>query len=151
MRLLAFAAIALVFQASAASAQTRTGELPRAEDGYFQELSRVGPNVWVLAQPKFVVQPAGNVTIIEQANGLGLVDAGGSPGAARRVIQQVRRLSRKPVKAVILTHWHGDHPQGLSEVLRAWPKARTIATKATQAHLRDPKTMNTPAQVDPAA
>jgi glyoxylase-like metal-dependent hydrolase (beta-lactamase superfamily II) len=97
------------------------------------------------------VQPIGNVTIIEQSDGLVLVDTGGSPGSARRIAAEIRRLSRKPVKAVVITHWHGDHPQGLSEILKAWPKARTIATRATQAHLSDRKTMNTPATFDAAA
>ncbi|MBL8770326.1 MAG: MBL fold metallo-hydrolase [Phenylobacterium sp.] len=102
-------------------------------------------------QPTFQVQPAGNVTVIEQAEGLVLVDTGGSPGAGRRVVETVRRLSPKPVKAVVITHWHGDHPQGLSEILKAWPAARTIATRATQSHLRTAKTMNTPAAPDAVA
>ena len=127
------------------------GELPRPEDGVLQQPVKVAPGVWALTQPRFQVQPVGNVTVIEQSDGLVLVDAGGSPGSARRIVQLVRGLSRKPVKAVIVTHWHGDHPQGLSEILKAWPDARTIATRATQAHLRAPETMNTPAAFDPAS
>lgn len=123
-------------------------EPPRQSDGVLHEVTTVAPGVWVLAQPRFQPQPAGNVTVIEQSDGLVLVDAGGSPGAARRVTALVRGLSRKPVKAVIVTHWHGDHPQGLAEILATWPKARTIATRATQAHLRNPATMNTPAAPD---
>jgi glyoxylase-like metal-dependent hydrolase (beta-lactamase superfamily II) len=124
---------------------------PRPEDGYFQETTKVAPGVWVLAEPRFQVQPIGNVTVVEQADGLVLIDAGGSPGSARRIVAAVRGLSSKPVKAVVITHWHGDHPQGLSEILKAWPAARTVATRATQAHLREAKTMNTPATFDGAA
>jgi len=132
-------------------AEAQEHELPRAEDGYFQETVKVAPGVWVLMEPRFQIQPIGNVTIIEQSDGLVVVDSGGSPGAGRRIVGMIRSISRKPVKAVVITHWHGDHPQGLSEVLRAWPNARTIATRATQAHLRDPKTMNSPAAPDPVA
>jgi glyoxylase-like metal-dependent hydrolase (beta-lactamase superfamily II) len=135
---------------SAAVAQPAP-EPPRATDGYFQETVKVAPGVWLLMEPKFVPQPIGNVTVIEQADGLVLVDAGGSPGAARRIVQVIRGLSPKPVTAVVITHWHGDHPQGLSEILKAWPQARTIATRATQAHLRTEKTMNTPGAPDAAA
>jgi len=124
--------------------------LPTPADGYFQEVRKVTEHVWVLAQPKFQVQPIGNVTVIEQSDGLVLVDSGGSPGAGRRVVERVRSLSKKPVKAVVVTHWHGDHPLGISEILKAWPRARTIATSATQEHLRTPKTMNTSAVPDPA-
>jgi glyoxylase-like metal-dependent hydrolase (beta-lactamase superfamily II) len=108
----------------------------------------VDKGVWLLAEPKFQLQPIGNVTVIEQRDGLVLVDAGGSPGAGRRIVDMVKALSPKPVKAVIITQWHGDKPQGLSEILKAWPGARTISTAATKAHLADPRTMNTPATPD---
>lgn len=141
------AALALALLAPGAA---NAAEPPVPPPGYVQELRPVADGVWVLAQPAFHVQPAGNVTVIEQADGFVLVDAGGSPGAARRVVEQVKTLGSKPVKAVIVTHWHGDHPQGLAEILAAWPRARTLATDATRAHLADPDTMNTPAVLDPA-
>jgi glyoxylase-like metal-dependent hydrolase (beta-lactamase superfamily II) len=121
---------------------------PAADTGYFQIVRQVDKGVWLLAEPKFQLQPIGNVTVIEQRDGLVLVDAGGSPGAGRRIVGMVKALSPKPVKAVIITQWHGDKPQGLSEILKAWPGARTISTAATKAHLADPRTMNTPATPD---
>jgi glyoxylase-like metal-dependent hydrolase (beta-lactamase superfamily II) len=121
---------------------------PAADTGYFQVARQVDTGVWLLAEPKFQLQPIGNVTVIEQRDGLVLVDAGGSPGAGRRVVGMVKSLSPKPVKAIIITQWHGDKPQGLSEILKSWPRSRTISTAATQAHLADPRTMNTPATPD---
>jgi len=118
---------------------------PAADIGYFQIVRPVTKGVWLLTEPKFQLQPIGNVTVIEQRDGLVLVDAGGSPGAGRRIVAMVKSLSPKPVKAVIISQWHGDKPQGLTEILKEWPNARTISTAATQAHLVDPKTMNTPA------
>lgn len=150
-RFCAVIAFALAPLAASAAQDNPAPEPPRAEDGYFAEVRHLAPGVWIFMQPRFQIQPAGNVTVVEQADGLVLVDTGGSPGAARRIIREIRKISDKPVKAVVITHWHGDHPQGLSEVIAAWPQARTIATRATQAHLRDPKTMNTPAVLDPAA
>lgn len=133
------------------AAQARDAAQVGADGAYLQQTMRLADGVWVLAQPGFLVQPAGNVTVIEQSDGVVLIDAGGSPGAARRVVEAVRRLTAKPVKAVVITHWHGDHPQGLSEILKAWPSARTIATRTTRAHLSHPKTMNTPASPDALA
>lgn len=127
-------------------AQPRADEL-RLE-GYEHELVRVDEGVWALAQAAFHVQPAGNVTVVEQADGFVLVDTGGSPGAARRVLAQVRALGDKPIKAVVLTHWHGDHVLGLEQLLAAWPDARTLASEATRAHLAEPATMNVPAELD---
>jgi len=121
---------------------------PAADIGYFQIIRPVTKGVWLLTEPKFQLQPIGNVTVIEQRDGLVLVDAGGSPGSGRRIVAMVKSLSSKPVKAVIITQWHGDKPQGLTEILKEWPNARTIATATTQAHLADPKTMNTPGAPD---
>jgi len=111
--------------------------LPTQQDGYFQTITRVADGVWLIAQPQpFHVQPIGNVVVVEQADGLVLVDGGGSPGAGRRIVELVRSVSRKPVKAVAITHWHGDHVLGLSSIVQAWPKADIIATDITDAHLR---------------
>ncbi|WP_293454496.1 MBL fold metallo-hydrolase [Phenylobacterium sp.] len=137
--------------APAPAGDIAAGPPATATAGGLQTRLDVAPGVWVLVETGFQVQPTGNVTIVEQADGLVLIDAGGSPGAGRRIVAQVRALSAKPVKAVVLTHWHGDHVQGLSEILAAWPAARTLATAATQAHLRDPGAMNSPASPDPAA
>jgi glyoxylase-like metal-dependent hydrolase (beta-lactamase superfamily II) len=125
---------------------------PLHEDGYYEIIEPITPRLWQIRQAKpFHLQPIGNVTVIDQADGLVLVDSGGSPGSGRRIIRLIRSVSDKPVKAVILTHWHGDHPLGLSEILKAWPQARTIATEATRAHLADPKTMNTAGAPDARA
>ena len=142
-------ALLTVFAFSARSV-AMAGRAKPSADGYFQAVVRVASGVWVLAEPRFQVQPIGNVTVIEQADGLVLVDAGGSAGAGRRIVELVRSISPKPVKAIFLSQWHGDKVQGLSELLRAWPNARTIATAQTRAHLADPKTMNTPATPDAA-
>lgn len=147
LRLVSLAVVCAVCCATDVSAS----EPNVVDDGYFQVVERIDLHVWVLVEPRFQIQPVGNVAVIEQTDGLVLVDSGGSPGSGRRVVAAIRRLSAKPVKAVILTHWHGDHVQGLSEVLKAWPGTETIATVATQAHLREPKTMNSPGAPDPAA
>ncbi len=109
---------------------------PTVEDGYFQSISPVDDGVWLISQPQpFHIQPIGNVTVVEQADGLVLVDAGGSPGAGRRIVELVRSVSDKPVKAVAITHWHGDHVLGLPAIVAQWPQAQVVATATTAAHL----------------
>lgn len=147
------AALALVLLSvlSSAAASAQPGSQAHAvdaSDGYEHERRAVADGVWALVQPKFFIQPAGNVTLIEQKDGFIVIDAGGSPGAARRVIEHVRALGPKPIKAVVITHWHGDHPQGLAEIVVAFPKVRTISTAVTRRHLQNPKTMNSPATPD---
>jgi glyoxylase-like metal-dependent hydrolase (beta-lactamase superfamily II) len=122
--------------AIAAPAPTPTPTLPSPDDGYFQQITRVGDGLWLIAQPQpFHIQPIGNVVVIEQSDGLVLLDSGGSPGAGRRIVELLATVSEKPVKAVALSHWHGDHVLGLSAIAQRWPKLEVIATATTAGHL----------------
>ncbi|MGZ8999099.1 MAG: MBL fold metallo-hydrolase, partial [Allosphingosinicella sp.] len=78
----------------------------------------------------------GNITIIEQDDGMVVIDSGGTAADGRRVVNYIRSISRKPVKALLFTHWHGDHPQGASEIRAEWPQARIISTPQTRDSLR---------------
>jgi len=107
-----------------------------AEQAYRQVPERVAPRVHVLRQAgEFQVSPVGNVLVVEQRDGLVLVDSGASRGSGERVVALVRGISRKPVKAVVITHWHNDHTLGLPAVLEAWPRAEVIASTGTERHM----------------
>lgn len=129
-----------------ASAQALSPEV-----GARQIAVRVAPGVHVLHQAEvFQPAPIGNVTVIEQTDGLVLVDTGGSRGEGERVVALVRGISLKPVKAVIITHWHNDHPLGLSAVLAAWPGAEVISTARAAQDIRAGLLGDFPTSPDPA-
>jgi hypothetical protein len=50
---------------------------------------------------------ASTINMIEGTNGIIIVDTGQTPAAAREALAEFRKLTAKPVKAVILTHSHG--------------------------------------------
>lgn len=109
---------------------------PVEADGYYEIIEAVAQGVLVIRQAEpFHVQPSGNVTVIEQSDGLVMVDGGGSPGAARRIAALIRSVSTKPVKALIITHWHGDHSLGFGTLKAMWPEMEVIATEQTVARL----------------
>lgn len=112
-----------------------------ATDGYLYEMSRLDSGIYLFASPEpFHVQPYGNVIAVEQVDGFVLFDSGGTPAAADRILGYLDRLApEKPVKAVIISHWHGDHLNGLRTIKQRWPEARTIATDATRTNLGDPR------------
>jgi glyoxylase-like metal-dependent hydrolase (beta-lactamase superfamily II) len=118
--------------------------------GYEYQLRRLTDRVHVIAQAEpFHVQPLGNVTVVEQQDGFVLIDAGGSRGSAERIVALVRRIGSKPVKAIVLTHWHADHSLGAATLMAAWPGAELIATRATARHLAGPEmAMYDPAKED---
>ena len=45
-------------------------------------------------------------------DGLVIVDTGMFPGDAKAVLEEFRKISDLPIKAIILTHGHGDHTGG---------------------------------------
>lgn len=99
----------------------------------------LAPGVHLLAEPEsFAGNLSGNVTLIEQQGGIVLVDSGNSIGDGRRVVAYVRALTDKPVTAVMITHWHNDHPLGIAAIRAAWPHVRIIATPQTRAGLLGP-------------
>lgn len=79
-----------------------------------------------------------NIVLIEQADGVVVIDTGVTRADGERVVRYVRSWTKKPVKAVVFTHWHNDHPQGASAIVAAWPKARVIATAATRVGIDGP-------------
>jgi glyoxylase-like metal-dependent hydrolase (beta-lactamase superfamily II) len=104
-----------------------------AEDGYLQIIEKLGDGLWVIRQAQpFHLQPIGNVVIVEQDRQLVVIDGGGSPGAGRRIVAMIESVSPKPVGAIVVTHWHGDHTLGLSALAERWPKARIIASAQTR-------------------
>ncbi len=109
------------------------------EDAWSYAIDRITPRVTLIYRPDpFRIPVEGNVTVIEQSEGLVVVDAGGAPGAGARIVSRIRELSDKPVRAVVLTHWHGDHNYGLPAFVEAWPEVEIIATEKTRDAMRGP-------------
>lgn len=88
-------------------------------------LRAVVPGVWFY-QGDFLSTGQCNSVVIERKNDFVIVDAN-SPGGAAAVQAEVRRLSSKPVRYVLLTHHHGDHIYGNALWTRAG--AITVAHK----------------------
>ncbi len=54
-----------------------------------------------------------NAGVVVTDEGVVLIDALGSPSLAQLLMQQVRKITDKPVVKVIVTHYHADHVLGL--------------------------------------
>lgn len=110
--------------------------LSSAERDMKEEIRRVAPHVYMIHAPMaFGPAPLANQMLVEQRDGLVLIDAGKTRGAGERIVRLIRSVSAKPVKAVIVTHWHPDHVMGLGPVMEAWPSAIVISSALTRDHL----------------
>ena len=96
----------------------------------------ITPGVHLLTVPRnYYAAAVSNVTLIEQSDGLVVIDSGLAAGHGRAIVNYARMMSAKPIKAVAITHWHNDHPQGVSAIRDAFPNVRIIATGTTERHM----------------
>ncbi|HEX6218905.1 MAG TPA: MBL fold metallo-hydrolase [Sphingomicrobium sp.] len=133
---LSLAASLLILGAAAPAALAQTPVAPASVESAFGTLmppERVAERVWVMRQPdRLWAAVIGNVAIIEQEDGVVLIDSGGTIPDGRDIVRAVATLTSKPIKAVAITHWHNDHPLGLPGILETYPKARIISTPVTR-------------------
>lgn len=64
-----------------------------------------------------------------------VVDTGGANSLAKQMIAELRRLTSKPVRYVINTHWHDDHILGNAAYKEAYPQAEFVAHAAMREYL----------------
>ena len=140
MRTIHLAAVAFLSLSVAASLPAATQIPAAAVDVAPFVAHRVQPKVHLLSTPDDYFGPViGNVTLIEQRDGFVVVDSGLNAANGRAVVRYARTLADKPIKAVLITHWHNDHPQGVSAIRDAFPKVRIIATRETEAGMLGPE------------
>src|SRR5215207_792984 len=117
--------------ASGIPMHSSAAEPPPAGTPGQQIIEKIAEGVWVARQPDGWWQVvSGNAMIVEQSDGLVLFDAG-SVGDGTRLVALIQSISDKPVKAVGISHWHGDHFLALPKLLDKWPSMRIIATQST--------------------
>src|SRR5881296_1996678 len=84
-----------------------------------------------IAKPAYKVNC--NAVIILLDDGVLVVDTHSKPSAARALIEQIKKLTPKPVKFVVNTHFHWDHYQGNEAYPSSWPAGvEIISSEATR-------------------
>src|SRR4051812_40025578 len=137
MRRLSLAILAAGLLATQAHAMT--GDAAQAARGFARQTVAVAPRVHLIFKPHPTDPPfEGNVVVIEQSKGLVVVDAGGSPVSGRNVVARIRKLTKKPVRWLVYTHYHGDHNLGAGAFRAAWPGVVIVSTAKTRENMTGP-------------
>ena len=96
-------------------------------------VERVAPGIYatIRSEPPGEAFESNSVFIVGDS-GVIVVDAQSNLPATREVLTALRRITRKPVTALILTHWHFDHITGASVYRDAFPGVAIITHTRTQ-------------------
>lgn len=88
-----------------------------------------------IAKPAYKVNC--NAAIILLGDSVLVVDTHSKPSAARALIEQIKKITPKPVKYVVNTHFHWDHYQGNQVYPSSWPAGiDIIASHATRRNIQ---------------
>ena len=104
---------------------------PSVADDLF-DIKPVADGVYAaIAKPAYKVNC--NAAIIFLDDAVLVVDTHSKPSAARALIEQIKKLTPKPVKFVVNTHFHWDHYQGNEAYPSSWPAGvEIISSEATR-------------------
>jgi cyclase len=87
-----------------------------------------------IAKPAYKVNC--NAAIILFDDSVLVVDTHSKPSAARALIEQIKKLTDKPVRYVVNTHFHWDHYQGNQAYPSSWPVGvEIISSEATRLNI----------------
>jgi cyclase len=97
------------------------------------DVTRLADGVYGLTWRAPLVDPIeANVLVIVNESDVVLVDSSFLPSTARRIVGEVKKVTPKPVRYVINTHWHNDHVQGNVAYREAWPAVEFISHRHTR-------------------
>lgn len=110
-----------------------------ASDAFEFELEQLAEGVYVAIRPESIRIPVeGNATVLINDRDVVVVEGGGLPLAAERVLAKIRELTDKPVRYVINSHWHGDHHLGNQVYRQAFPGVEIISHRFTREDITGP-------------
>ena len=79
---------------------------------------------------------ATNVVVIVNDQDVTVFDSFTRAGTARMAIAEIRKLTDKPVRTIINSHWHQDHWSGNGEFSKVWPEVQIISTAGTRDYMK---------------
>jgi glyoxylase-like metal-dependent hydrolase (beta-lactamase superfamily II) len=124
----------LLFLGAASRAESVAGnfEVQKIAEGVYAVIRKELPGLMV---------DANNVFIINDDDVI-VVDANGAPAITKEVLAALRKLTSKPVKYVINTHYHDDHIRGNQVYRDAFPNVEFIAHTFARQYLPNQGAIN---------
>ena len=73
--------------------------------------------------------------MIVNATDVTVFDNSARPSTSRSIIAEIRKLTNKPVRTLINSHWHMDHWMGNEEYTKAFPGIQIVTTTETRGYM----------------
>ena len=100
-------------------------DVVKLAEGVYAAVRRDEPGYAVESNSLFIIGDDGVIVVDSQSN----------LAATRETLAALRRLTDKPVRYVVNTHWHDDHVVGNQVYAEAFPGVAFVAHAATRAYL----------------
>jgi len=99
-----------------------------------RSVTKIADGVYVIIHKDAVSEdwPEGNTVVIVGDRGVFVVDACFLTASAKEDIAEIRRLTPKPVRYLLNTHFHIDHNAGNSAYMEAFPGLEIVAQTETR-------------------
>jgi cyclase len=96
------------------------------------QLQVVRPGVYAVIQPLANRFNDSNSAVIVLGDDLLVVDSQTELSTTSEIVGQIQKVVNKPVRYVVITHWHGDHVQGNQIYRENFPAVQFIAQEKTR-------------------
>ncbi len=107
--------------------------MPNASPDTTLKREVLGDGIYLFRAPEALdVWTATNVVVIVSDQDVTVFDSNTRAATARMVLAEIRKITDKPVRWLINSHWHMDHWSGNAEYVRAYPGVQIIATTETR-------------------
>jgi glyoxylase-like metal-dependent hydrolase (beta-lactamase superfamily II) len=113
---------ALLLMAQAPLPRDSTARVERLADGVYAIIHDDATDQW----------PHGNTGVVVSDDGVLVVDATYLPSRARGDIALIRRITDRPVRYLVNTHWHMDHTHGNEAYRDAFPGVTIVTERRTR-------------------
>lgn len=95
------------------------------------EMIKLTPDIYAFVETARTSIVSSNIVAVIGGDSVLVFDSGHHGPVTKQIIGDLKKLTKKPVRYVVNSHWHDDHYAGNAEFADAWPGATFIAHRFT--------------------
>jgi glyoxylase-like metal-dependent hydrolase (beta-lactamase superfamily II) len=104
---------------------------PPAPGPFDYEQVEIGPRIYGFFAKQLNAIVSSNVIAVIGNESVLVYDSGHHPLITRQIIADLKRITDRPVKYLVVSHWHDDHWVGTSEFADLYPGLQVVAHEFT--------------------